>query len=160
MRSANVYQRLSSLNQNRAPCHQLWHSRLPRRGAATVVLWNGMAEWNNPIGLNQFPPRRKVTRKLLCSLRAVRTVQTQAPPGLAAVRTQSRKLQGADGDEILVGIKLAGLGERLQISLSQVDFRKRSRKTVHAHRQEYVGPRTVSCSIPARRCDVAQRSGQ
>jgi len=88
---------------------------------------------------------------------SVRTVQAQAPSGLA---TQSRKLQSADGDEILVGIKLAGLGEHLQISLSQVDFRKRSRKTVHAHRQEYVGPRTVSCSIPARRCDVAQRSGQ
>ena len=81
--------------------------------------------------------------------RPVRTVQTQAPPGLAAVRTQSRKLQSADGEEILVGIKLAGLGERLQISLSQVDFRKRSRKTVHAHRQEHVRPRTVSCSIPA-----------
>src|SRR6266571_33399 len=79
MRSANVYQRLSSLNQNRAPCHQLWHSRLPRRGAATVVLWNGMAEWNNPIGLNQFPPRRKVTYKLLCSSRAVRTVQSSGP---------------------------------------------------------------------------------
>ena len=71
---------------------------------------------------------------------------SSAPSGLA---TQSRKLQSADGDEILVGIKLAGLGERLQISLSQDDFRKRSRKTVHAHRQEHVRPRTVSCSIPA-----------
>jgi len=39
---------------------------MPRRGAATVVLWNGIAEWNNPIGLNQFSPRRKVTHKLLC----------------------------------------------------------------------------------------------
>jgi len=51
--------------------------------------------------------------------------------------------------KILVGIKLAGLGERLRISLSQVDFRKRSRKTVHAHRQVCVRPRTVSCCTPA-----------
>jgi len=38
---------------------------------------------------------------------SVRTVQAQAPSGLA---TQSRKLQSADGDEIPVGIKIGRVG--------------------------------------------------
>jgi len=82
--------------------------------------------------------------------RPVRTVQTQAPPGLAAVRTQSRKLQSADGDEILVGIRI-GLIER-----APADFVYKNGTRAQTRR---VRPRKLF-HTSARGCAVAQRSGQ
>src|SRR2546425_11694541 len=43
-------------------------------------------ERTSPIGLSQFPTRRKVTRKLLCCSRALGAIQVYAQCGLTAVR--------------------------------------------------------------------------